>query len=253
MPERIGRAFIGTAVEQRGAHGVHVLGIGRARGRIESGDAAHGSHTARAVRGRLVPCGAAARRSSLAAVQRSPGAAARRAADRGADAASGGGRGRGALARAGARGAGSRTLRAAHALDRARPCAADVRRPGGARSRARPLARVGRPQGDALLRRGLVLRRARGRCGRGARLRGLHCDGLPPGLPGARGGAPAGRRAAVARARERQAPARASDHALARHARARRPRSVASDKSCMRTSTTPTCSTARERRPCERD
>ena len=127
VAEGVRRSLVGPAMDECGAHGVHELGIRRARGRIESGDAAHGTHTARAVRGRLVSCGASAGRRRLEALQRAPGAPAGRVRDRSPHAPAGRGRERGTLARAGAGGAGTRALRAAHALDRAGSRAADRR------------------------------------------------------------------------------------------------------------------------------
>ena len=125
VAEGVRRSLVRPALDERGAHGVHELGIRRARGRIESGDAAHGTHTARAVRGRLVSCGASAGRRRLETLQRAPGAQARRVRDRCPHAPAGGGRERGPLARAGAGGSGAGALRAAHALDRAGSRAAD--------------------------------------------------------------------------------------------------------------------------------
>src|SRR6185436_205817 len=98
MPERVGRAFVGPTVLERGAHGVHELRSRGARWRIESGDAAHGTHTARAVRGRLVPCGTPTRRRGLEAFQRATGAPPGWLRNRGAHAAPCGRRGRGSLA-----------------------------------------------------------------------------------------------------------------------------------------------------------
>ncbi len=90
-PECVRRALVRPAVNERGAHGVHELGVRRSFRRIESGDAAHGGHTARAVRRRLVPCGAPVARRGVEPLLGSPGAAARRFCDRGARAAAGGG------------------------------------------------------------------------------------------------------------------------------------------------------------------
>src|SRR5205823_13254087 len=100
--------------------GVHELGIRRARGRIESGDAAHGTHTAWAVRGRLVPCGASTGRRRLEVLQRPPGAPAWGFRNCRPDASAGRGGERGTLARTRAGGPGTGTLRAAHSLDGAR-------------------------------------------------------------------------------------------------------------------------------------
>src|SRR4051812_33337868 len=99
MPERIRRAFVGPAMLERGAHGVHELRIRGARWRIESGDAAHGTHTARAVRGRLVPCGTPTGRRGLEAVRRATGEPAGWLHDRRAHAAPCGRGERGSLAR----------------------------------------------------------------------------------------------------------------------------------------------------------
>ena len=92
MAEDVGRAFIRSTMHQCGAHRVHALGIRHPGGRIESGDAAHGTHTARAVRGRLVSCGAAVGRRGLEALQRTPRTQAGRVRGRCPDASAGRGR-----------------------------------------------------------------------------------------------------------------------------------------------------------------
>ena len=160
------------------------------------------------------------------------------------------GRERGPLARAGAGGAGAWALRAAHALDRTGPRAADRRRSGSARARAgtpgstRPAS--SRPSSAAAAGTSTT---TSGRSRR-SRLRGLHRDRVPSRLPGAGGSAPA---AARSRSGSSSVPAPACSSCRRRIRSACSRAAVlgrSADRSCTRTSTTPTCSTVGALRLC---
>ena len=165
------------------------------------------------------------RRRGVAPLRAAAAAAARRLRDRGADAAAGGRGGRGALARACPRGASS-SARSACTRTGPRPTTRGRRAATRPRSCASRASGCARPASTSRLFCGggwyIDAEVARGR--RGARLRGLHGDGVPPvylerGAPHLQLQEPAWLELG-----SRRAPARAADDALDRDARARRAR-----------------------------